>query len=192
MSNERDMVLEVFADFLNGVEAAVSSAKALLKKVKVDGSDPSKISWIQAQGAKGPYEKATQQGGTDYRLLVQDLLKHGRRMRKDGYFTWLFEDNTTIGRKKEQQKKKAPTQKTINAQPVEAPNSGTIDVETAFPADLHALLNFQVEDDFVTIRPRQYLGSDIFRRIAAIVRDQLAGEYVSAGRESHFRVPKMR
>jgi len=34
------------------------------------------------------------------------------------------------------------------------------------------------------------LGSDNFRRVASIIRDQLSGEYISAGKDSHFRVPK--
>ena len=67
----------------------------------------------------------------------------------------------------------------------------TIDsVQRLFPPDLVGLLYFEDTDEHILVKPRQYLGSDNFRRIASIVRDQLGGEYISAGRDSHFRIPK--
>jgi hypothetical protein len=39
------------------------------------------------------------------------------------------------------------------------------------------------------VRPAHYLGSDNFAKIAAIVRN-LGGSYVSAGKNSHFEIPK--
>ncbi len=64
------------------------------------------------------------------------------------------------------------------------------DVQKAFPEDLSAMLYFEEAEDYVLVKPRQYLGPDNFRRIATIVRDQLGGEYVSAGKDSHFRIPR--
>jgi len=64
------------------------------------------------------------------------------------------------------------------------------DVQKAFPHDLLGLLFFEVTEEYIIIKPRQYLGSENFSRIASIVRDQLRGEYVSQGKESHFRVPR--
>lgn len=66
----------------------------------------------------------------------------------------------------------------------------TLDVEEKFPADLHDMLNFQVEGEYVTMRPKAYLASDVFRRIAAIVQNELNGHYISQGANSHFRVKK--
>jgi len=60
-------------------------------------------------------------------------------------------------------------------------------VQEAFPSELAELLYFNVEKDWVIIKPRQYLGSENFAKIASVVRN-LGGEYVSAGKESHFRV----
>jgi len=65
-----------------------------------------------------------------------------------------------------------------------------VDVQRVFPQDLVGMLYFEETQDHVLIRPRQYLGSDNFARIASIIRDQLGGEYISAGKESHFRVPR--
>ena len=63
------------------------------------------------------------------------------------------------------------------------------EVKTAFPRDLEEMLNFEETETYVIIKPRQYLGSENFAKIASIVRG-MGGEYVSAGRESHFRVSK--
>jgi len=43
----------------------------------------------------------------------------------------------------------------------------------------------------VIIKPRQFLGSENFAKIASTVRG-IGGEYISAGKESHFRVPRKR
>ena len=65
------------------------------------------------------------------------------------------------------------------------------DLRTMFPEDLESMLNFEEKDDYIIIKPRQYLGSENFSKIASVVR-QAGGEYVSAGKASHFRVPRHR
>ncbi|MBS7640855.1 MAG: hypothetical protein QXJ19_05035 [Candidatus Bathyarchaeia archaeon] len=64
------------------------------------------------------------------------------------------------------------------------------DVQRAFPKDLLGLLLFDVTDEYIIVKPKQYLGSENFARIASIVREQFGGEYVSQGKESHFRIPR--
>jgi len=63
------------------------------------------------------------------------------------------------------------------------------DVKMMFPEDLENMLSFEMKEDYIMIKPRQFLGSDNFAKIASIVRG-LGGDYVSAGKESHFRVSK--
>jgi len=63
------------------------------------------------------------------------------------------------------------------------------DIKMMFPEDLENLLSFEEKDQYVVINPRQFLGSENFSKIASIVRG-VGGEYVSAGKASHFRVPK--
>ena len=58
-----------------------------------------------------------------------------------------------------------------------------------FPTDLAEMLDFEETETFIIIKPRGYLGSENFAKIAAIVRDA-GGEYISSGKESHFRVSK--
>ena len=65
------------------------------------------------------------------------------------------------------------------------------DVQVLFSDDLKEMLEFEETEEYVIIRPRRYLGSENFAKIASIIRDT-GGEYVSAGRESHFRIPRER
>ncbi len=58
-----------------------------------------------------------------------------------------------------------------------------------FPSELGDLLSFEEEDNYIIVKPRQYLGGENFAKIASIVRGA-GGEYISAGKESHFRIPK--
>ena len=63
------------------------------------------------------------------------------------------------------------------------------DVKTVFPSELESMLFFEDAGTYIVIKPRQYLGSENFAKIASLVRGE-GGEYISAGKESHFRVPK--
>ncbi len=73
--------------------------------------------------------------------------------------------------------------------PSEVNKRSTDDVRTIFPKDLEDMLLFEEKEEYIVIKPRQYLGSENFAKIASIVRDQ-GGEYISAGKESHFRIPR--
>ena len=66
---------------------------------------------------------------------------------------------------------------------------GINDVKQAFSSELAGMLLFEESGSFVIVKPRRFLGSDNFARIASVVRD-IGGEYISAGRNSHFKVPK--
>jgi len=63
------------------------------------------------------------------------------------------------------------------------------EIRMMFPPDLDSLLTFEEKGEFIIIKPRQFLGSENFAKIASTVRG-IGGEYISAGRESHFRVYK--
>jgi len=64
-----------------------------------------------------------------------------------------------------------------------------VDIRSAFPKELEDMLFFEDAGTHIIIKPRAYLGSENFAKIAAVVRGE-GGEYISAGKESHFRVPK--
>jgi len=63
------------------------------------------------------------------------------------------------------------------------------DVRGSFSSDLEEMLIFEEAGDYIVIKTRRFLGSDNFAKIASIVRS-LGGEYISAGKESHFKVPR--
>ena len=58
-----------------------------------------------------------------------------------------------------------------------------------FPKDLADMLVFEETSEWTIVRPRRFLGSENFAKIAAIVKEH-KGEYISAGKDSHFRLPK--
>jgi hypothetical protein len=83
---------------------------------------------------------------------------------------------------------------TLEAPKIPAPTSagrrrGVQDVRMMFPQELEDLMNFTEKDDYIMIKPRQYLGSENFAKIASIIRGA-GGQYISAGKDSHFRIPK--
>src|SRR4030067_606158 len=61
------------------------------------------------------------------------------------------------------------------------------EIRMSFPEDLENLLNFEEKPDYIIIRPRQFLGSENFAKIASTVRG-MGGEDISAGKDSHLRV----
>lgn len=68
-------------------------------------------------------------------------------------------------------------------------NKSVIEVQKNFPKELERLLEFREESNYIIIKPKQFLGSENFAKIASIARE-IGGEYISAGRDSHFRVSK--
>jgi hypothetical protein len=63
------------------------------------------------------------------------------------------------------------------------------DIRMSFPEELEARLSFDEKGDYIIIKPKQFLGSENFAKIASAVRG-MGGEYISAGKDSHFRLPK--
>jgi hypothetical protein len=63
------------------------------------------------------------------------------------------------------------------------------DIRMAFPENLDNMLSFEDKDEFIMVKPKTFLGSENFAKIASAVRG-MGGEYISAGKDSHFRVYK--
>lgn len=82
----------------------------------------------------------------------------------------------------------APTSAPFSAVPSEK-RRGIDDVKQAFSSELAGMLFFEESGSFVIVKPRRFLGSDNFAKIASVIRE-IGGEYVSSGRNSHFKVPK--
>ena len=65
------------------------------------------------------------------------------------------------------------------------------ELKKKFPENLREYLSFKDSGEYIVIEPRQFLGAENFAEIAKIVREA-GGDYVSAGKESHFRIPKVK
>jgi len=83
----------------------------------------------------------------------------------------------------------SPQQPTPISHEIHEKQKSINDIRMVFPEDLEALLSFEEKDDYIMVKPRQFLGSENFAKIASAVRG-MGGEYISAGKDSHFRVPK--
>ena len=65
--------------------------------------NPNRISWIEANGPSGAYQKASEENNKDnfdFKLLLQDLDEHDGRLTRNHWFYWKFSKNNTVGRKK--------------------------------------------------------------------------------------------
>ena len=62
-------------------------------------------------------------------------------------------------------------------------------VKQSFTPELAGMLLFEETGSNIIVKPRRFLGSDNFAKIAQVIRE-IGGEYVSAGRNSHFKVAK--
>jgi len=100
----------------------------------------------------------------------------------------ILQDLSDISRTLKATAAPAPAQTPMPAAPAGALRSAT-DVRTLFPTEFENMLNFTETPQYIIIKPRQFLGSDNFAKIAAIIRSN-GGEYISAGKESHFRLPR--
>jgi hypothetical protein len=88
----------------------------------------------------------------------------------------------------------------IPSAPTQAPSPVPVPVQDASPRMKEIMIALEPVKDLLKfddnnstmvliVRPAHYLGSDNFAKIAAIVRN-LGGSYVSAGKNSHFEIPK--
>jgi|SRR5208283_4282961 len=59
------------------------------------------------------------------------------------------------------------------------------EIRLSFPEELEARLSFEEKGEYMIIKPKQFLGSENFAKIASAVRG-MGGEYISAGKDSHF------
>jgi hypothetical protein len=62
-------------------------------------------------------------------------------------------------------------------------------VKNRFPPELQDKLSITEEGDFLKVQPKVFLGLDNFKQVASVVRE-LGGDYVKAGKNSHFKIKK--
>ena len=111
--SDQDNVTEAIIDFCNALEAALVNLKRRLgnkQSQKTFGLgeawDPSKIKWEQKEGSKGLYERSEDIDKQDFKAMLKQLAAKGGKLTRDGMFYWLFQNGSTIGRKKARFQKK--------------------------------------------------------------------------------------
>lgn len=98
--------VEALALIRDGLTRTAEGINKLLETTEPQEMQPhydiNKIKIERTEGPNGFYHKATYQNNHDnpyYELLLKDLKAHSGKLTKDGFFVWLFNDNTTIGMK---------------------------------------------------------------------------------------------
>jgi len=60
-------------------------------------------------------------------------------------------------------------------------------LKEAIPKELADTLTFEEKEEYFIIRPKGYLGSENFAKVLDTIKS-FGGEYISAGKASHFRI----
>ena len=106
VSEKKEELAEAVVDFATAVEAACVQLKRyvydLMNKEDKPLWNPDSIAWSIAEGPSGKYERAEDDGSTNFQNMVKDLRLHSGKLRRLGFFYWLFEktDKPIVGRKK--------------------------------------------------------------------------------------------
>jgi hypothetical protein len=58
-----------------------------------------------------------------------------------------------------------------------------------FPEDIEAKLNFEESGQDIIIKAKVFLGTETFKKVAGTIKEA-GGEYISDGKNTHFRLPK--
>lgn len=59
-----------------------------------------KILWKEETGPKGIYFRSEDVNNLEFKSMLRDLQSHKGKMYRNGYFFWVFQNGTTVGRKK--------------------------------------------------------------------------------------------
>lgn len=187
-----ERISEALADFCSAIEAAAFDLKRRIGQLHGVGlkeeTFSSLLGWTESKGKKlGEFEWCSREANnnSDAFRHAMNILKANdatikNQLKEDDWHCcyWYYEDRIF----RRLRKGKAPTKEQTQTSKMQ-------EVRGLFPSDLATILAFEETEEFVLIKPRQYLGSENFSKIATIVRDA-GGEYISAGKESHFRIRK--
>jgi len=69
------------------------------------------------------------------------------------------------------------------------PIKSTQELNAKIPEDLRPLVAVEETDEAFIIRPRQFLGTENFSKILDIIKKH-GGQYISAGKDSRFEIPR--
>ena len=61
--------------------------------------DLNRITWVEAEGPKGKFEKSEDINNPEFKKLVKTLAEHDGKMTISDDFVWLYRNGSTVGRK---------------------------------------------------------------------------------------------
>ena len=91
--------VEALTALLDALEAGIVQARNILAGPS-EAWNPNEIKWENKQGSKGPFERSEDLNNPHHKALVKDLAAHNGKLTRDGLFYWLFQNGSTVGRKK--------------------------------------------------------------------------------------------
>lgn len=124
----KDELSDILTDFFDAVEAAAVNAKRQISHIpqvtpleKALGHDASvkgstklpfnatKIQWQDKENDKGKFQMSEDINNPDHKALLAFLNEHvpSKCVQSEGKFYWIYPNESTIGRKETQYKKKA-------------------------------------------------------------------------------------
>jgi hypothetical protein len=92
--------VDVISVGLNSILAEMARLDNAAEEQKESPVDLEKIKWTEAEGPKGKFDKSEDANNSEFKKLVKTLAEHDKKMTIGSYFVWLFENGSTIGRKK--------------------------------------------------------------------------------------------
>lgn len=98
-------LVESVIDFSNAVESACVNLRLQIQgkqkvKTKAYSWNPDKIKWNPTEGFKGAYDRSEDVNSLQFKAMLKDLVAHKGKLRRDGYFYWIFKNGYVVGRKK--------------------------------------------------------------------------------------------
>ena len=90
---------EALTALLDALEAGIVQARNILAGPP-ENWNPNNIKWTSSNGAKGIYERSEDVNNPDHKAPVKDLAAHSGKLTRNGIFYWLFQNGSTVGRKK--------------------------------------------------------------------------------------------
>lgn len=95
-------VIGPITELINSFDAGIAAFKHQLSVAKgVKRWDHDKIEWKRAESASGPYERSEDTRNMEFKTMLKDLVDHGGKMVREGWFYWVFRNGSTVGRKKQ-------------------------------------------------------------------------------------------
>jgi hypothetical protein len=100
----------------------------------------------------------------------------------------ILADNAEMWFISERNKKAKPQTAPQQPAPQAKPATQTIEsIRKKFPAGIESKIDFAEKNGYIIIKSKQFLDSEAFREVLDTVLS-LGGEYVSAGKDTHWRV----